>query len=379
MLVVALALHTNLFCNNLKLRPMLKLKEKVDFTGQNIYVGMDVHLKSWSVAIVYERRFIRRFSQPPSVEALSTTLNRDYPGACFYVAYEAGFCGFGIQRECTERGINCIVVNAADIPKSDKEKKSKTDNGDAKSIAENLAAEKLVAIHIPDTKIESDRQLVRCRLSTLRDLQRTKIRIKSALRFMGIEIPERFDKANWSKLFVKWLKDIETTHPSGKLMLTRMIERLEWQRSHLLQVNLDARNLLKEEDYKANAKLLQSVPGIGPMSAVTLLTEIGDIKRFSRAIHFSSWIGICPTQHSSGEIERKGGLTLRSNTILRALIVEAAWVAIRLDPALTLAYEEYKKKHVSPKRSIVKIARKLSNRVYHVLKKHEAYEMGTVK
>jgi len=358
---------------------MVKLKEKVNFSGQEIYVGMDVHLKSWSVAIVYEKRFIRRFSQPPNVEALCTTLNRDYPGATLHVAYEAGFCGFGIQRELSIRGINCLVVNAADVPKSDKERKNKTDSMDAKSIAENLAVGKLTAIHVPDTKTESDRQLVRCRLSILRDLQRTKNRIKSALYFKGIQIPEKFDNSNWSKAFVEWLKGIETDYPSGKLMFTRMIEQLEWQRGQLLQITRDVRAILKETLYEPNTQLLLSVPGIGPLNAVTILTEVGDINRFSRAIHFNSFLGLCPTEHSSGGSEHKGGMTIRCNNMLRPMIIEAAWVAIRHDPALMLAFEKYKKKGINPKRAIVKIAHKLTNRIYHILKEKDLYEKGTVK
>jgi transposase len=338
---------------------MVKLKEKVNFAGQHIYVGMDVHLRSWSIAIVYERQYIRKFSQPPSVEALYNTLTKDYPGASFFVAYEAGFCGFGIQRKLNKLGINCIVVNAADIPKTDKEKKNKTDSIDARSIAENLSAAKLTAIHIPNEKTESDRQLVRSRLSILRDLQRTKNRIKSALYFKGIPIPEKFDNATWSKAFVQWLKDIETNHPSGKLMLKYLIGQMEWQRSQLLQITRDARAILKETDYGSQAELLLSVPGIGPLNAVTLLTEIGDIKRFTRAIHFNSFLGLCPTEHSTGENEHKGGLTVRCNNVLRPLIVEAAWVAIRHDPALMLAFNNYRKNNISPKRAIIKIAHKL--------------------
>jgi transposase len=279
----------------------------------------------------------------------------------------------------SKRGINCIVVNAADIPKSDKEKKNKTDSVDAKSIAENLAASKLVAIHIPDTKTESDRQLVRCRLALLRDLQRTKNRIKSALRFKGITISDKFDNTNWSKAFVEWLKSIETEHSSGKLTLTYLIEQLQWQRIQLLKITRDARAVLEESAYDTNTKLLLSVPGIGPLNAVTILTEVGDISRFERAIHFNSFLGLCPMEHSSGQDERKGGITMRCNIMLRPMIIEAAWVAIRHDPALTMAFENYKRRGLTAKRAIIKIAHKLANRIYHVLKEKELYEKGTMK
>lgn len=108
----------------LKTETMRQVTE-LDFSGKTIFCGIDVHKLSWSVCLSMEDRILKRFSQPPTIEALETTLKRRYPGAEYKAVYEAGFCGFYPQRKKASRGIDCIVVNAADIPTMDKEKKTK--------------------------------------------------------------------------------------------------------------------------------------------------------------------------------------------------------------------------------------------------------------
>jgi transposase len=108
------------------------------------------------------------------------------------------------------------------------------------------------------------------------------------------------------------------------------------------------------------------------------LVEVADIHRFPSFAHFNSFVGFCPGEHSSGEEERKGHIISRHHQTLRMLLIEAAWMAVKNDPALTLAYSELKKK-MTGKQAIIRIARKLLNRIYHVWKKKEAYEKGIIK
>ena len=95
---------------------------------------MDVHLKSWDITICFDQQFIRSFHQLPSASKLIATLQRDYPNATFHCAYEAGFSGFGLHRQLTEAGLSCMVVNAADVPQADKDRRTKTDQRDSKRI-----------------------------------------------------------------------------------------------------------------------------------------------------------------------------------------------------------------------------------------------------
>src|SRR6056297_3496833 len=122
---------------------------KLTFNGEKIYVGIDTHKKNWSVALYHKETSLRTFSQDPNPQLLVSYLKRNYPGANFYCAYEAGFCGYWLQKYLTKAGIHCIVVNPADIPTTNKEKEFKTDPRDCRKIAKSLRSNLLEGIYIP--------------------------------------------------------------------------------------------------------------------------------------------------------------------------------------------------------------------------------------
>ena len=358
---------------------MTKLKEKVDFNGETIYAGLDVHLKSWQVSIYYQQKFIKNFSQPPTPEALHKYLTENYPSATYRCAYESGFCGFWIQRELAKKNIDCIVVNAADVPQTDKGAKNKSDKFDAKRIGESLQAGMLTGIYIPSLTLESDRQLVRCNSRFAGDLTRAKNRTKSMLYMLGIVIPPQFDNSGWSNLFIKWLKDkIVFDEGSSRLALDHQLAIVENIRKEKLLVLKGIRKLLAEDRYAELAKFLRSIPGIGPITAAVLITEIGDMGRFENFEQLNSYIGLCPTHHGSGDKNYDGSMTSRQNKLIRYLLIEASWVAIRNDPALMKVYNELKLK-MGGKRAIVKIARKLLSRIRYIWINKKEYEKGIIK
>lgn len=121
---------------------------KLDFKGQNIYIGIDVHLKSWSVSVLSEHSVLKRFSQSPSPESLHKFLTTHYPGADYHSVYEAGFSGFWIHEKLVTLGINNIVVNPADVPTMSKEKLRKTDAVDCGKLARELRSGTLKGIMI---------------------------------------------------------------------------------------------------------------------------------------------------------------------------------------------------------------------------------------
>ena len=356
---------------------MTNLRQKVDYAGKKIFVGMDVHKKSWDISLYFEKQYLRSFHQPPDPGALVKTLQRDYPNATFQCAYEAGFSGFWIQRKLSQLGFSCIVVNPADVPQTDKGRRNKTDRVDSKRIGSSLENDDLEAIYVPDLEIDADRRLVRYRQQLIRDLTRAKLRIKSLLLYIGIDIPSQFCSGQWSNAFIDWLKNVTLEQPSLQKTLQPMICRVEGLRQELKALNKQMIELLNSNRYKKTSELLKSIPGIGSIVAVTLLVEVGNITRFNSFNQFNSFIGFCPEEHSTGEIERKGNITARRHSALRSLLIEAAWVAVRADPALTLAFSELKKK-MTPKRAVIRIARKLLNRVWHVWTKKEEYEKGIV-
>ncbi len=357
---------------------MTKVTEKPDFTGHTLFVGIDVHAKSWNVSVYFNQQYLKSFNQPPTPEALHVFLQQSYPNAIYKCAYESGFCGYWIQRELLQRGIGCIVVNAADVPQTDKTIKNKTDTNDSKRIAQALQAGQLTPIYIPDEEIEADRQLVRCNERFSNDLTRSKNRIKGLLYQLGIKLPEYFSNSNWSNQFIQWLRELNLKNPSAKRTIEHQLVMVEHIRKQKLDVLKDIRALLKKERYATTAKFLMSVPGVGPITAATLVTEIDDMKRFSNFEHLNSFIGYYPSQFSSGENIHQGNIIGRQHKRLRSLIIEAAWTAIRTDPAMTITYNQFKLK-VGAKRAIIKVARKMLSRIRYVWLNQIEYETGVVK
>ena len=200
---------------------MREQRNKISFRGQKIYVGIDVHLKSWSVTVLSETSVLKKFSQHPSPEALYGFLTRSYPGAEYHSVYEAGFCGFWIHERLTALGIDNIVVNPADVPTKSSEKLRKTDTVDSGKLARSLRANELKGIYTPDSVSLEMRSLIRLKNSITKDTTRQKNRLKSQLRYLGIEIPQEFltPFSNWSKRFFAWLKEIETGHTTASFAM----------------------------------------------------------------------------------------------------------------------------------------------------------------
>jgi hypothetical protein len=357
---------------------MTKLNQSPDFSGTTIYVGMDVHLKSWNITLYNDQQYLRKFQQDANPQTLIKHLADNYPGAHFKLAYESGFSGFWIQRAFAQAGMECMVVNAADVPQTDKGSKTKNDVTDSYRIAESLKGGMLKPIFVPDTQTESDRTVIRYRHTLHKDLARSKTRIKSFLNHFGVKLPTEFDNSKWTIALIQWLKELQLPHTSMRLTLSRMIVQVEQLQLKLLELSRDIRAMIRSEQYCNTAKLLMSVPGIGALTAISMLTEIGSINRFPSFYKFNSFIGLCPTEFSSGETERKGHITPRHHRQLRSLTIEMAWTAVRLDPAINLAYHEYKKR-MTAKRAIIRIARKMLSRIYFVLVKQQPYVNGVIK
>lgn len=241
-----------------------------------------------------------------------------------------------------------------------------------------LRCGQLRGIYIPPVQQESDRSLVRHRKKIWRDLVRCKNRIKGFLDYTGIELPEKFANSNWSKNFLQWLMELQFEYASSRITLNYMVKEAELLRRELLSISNDIRKLMRSKEYKKLYYLLRTVTGIGPLTSASLITEIGDMKRFASFYDLNSFIGLLPTEHSSGEREIRGRLTIRRHRQLRSDLIECAWTAKRTDPALALYYHEQLKRGKEPKLVIVKIARKLLSRIRYVWLNEQPYERGVI-
>ena len=355
-------------------------RKELNFEGQSIYVGLDVHLKSWTVSIFTEKLHHKTFSQPPRAEVLSEYLKFNFPNASYFSTYEAGFCGFWAHFKLEELGIQNIVVNPVDVPTTQKDQKRKSDAIDSNKLGRSLRSNELKGIYIPRPETLEDRTIIRVRFTIVKDMTRQKQRIKSLLYLYGIEYPDEFQNTNthWSKRFINWLKTVQLQYTTGTDALNLLIKEAEQQRLILLEATQKIRALSKTERYSKNMMLITSIPGIGLITGIMLLAEIEDIKRFENSDKLAGLIGIVPDCHSSGPSEKKGEMTKRGQYFMRKGIIECSWVAATRDPALSLAYYEYCKR-MEPNKAITRIARKLINRIFSVLKNEKKYEFGIVK
>jgi transposase len=360
-------------------QPMPTQSNKLDFSNQNVYVGFDVHLKDWKVSIMVDDIHHKTFSQNPSPEALYRYLDSNFPSANYYSAYEAGFSGFWIHYELEKLGVHSIVVNPSDIPTTGKEAMQKEDRRDSLKIVKSLRGGLLNPIYVPDPKSVENRALLRSRTALVRDLARVKNRLKGYLRFIGITIPKEFERQSksWTKSYLEWLQGLEISESAKNPILIHIEQGVKINEMKKA-VTRQLKSLAETPDYQKNFNLLRSVPGIGLINSFIFLFELDKVERFKKIDNFCSFLGLIPSTHSSGEKERTGDITPRSNRILRQALIESAWVAIRRDPVLMKKFMTLRQR-MKENRAIVRIAKSLAGRIYFVLKKQVPYQLGHTK
>ena len=354
-----------------------KQSNKLNFNGQELFIGIDVHLKTWNVSILTSSGFKDRYTQPASALKLFEHLDKHYPSATYNAVYESGFCGFAPYYALSGYGINCKVVHAADVPTTQWENLMKCDPVDSLKLAKALKAGLINGIHIPHKNTLDDRSLVRTRKTIVNNLSAYKNRIKHLLYNHGVEYPEQFAKkgAHWTKRFILWLENDVALLSETKESLNTLVEMVKILRQELLIVTRKIKKISQHEYYKRNCDLLLSIPGIGITTAITLLTEIDNIDRFNNQKQFASYLGLIPTNHSSGDKQTHGEKTFRGNKHIGPMIIECAWIAVRHDRMMAAAFGNYCQK-MKANLAIIRIARKLANQIMAVLKTDAIYNNG---
>jgi transposase len=341
-----------------------------------LYIGMDIHKKSWSVHMRTDISDHKTLTIPPNCDVLYDYVENHFKDHEVSLTYEAGCCGFHASRYFLNLGWNVIVVNPSDVPRMDKQNYQKTDKIDCRNLSKQLHAGQLRGIYIPSEQQDLLKSLLRQRAEVSKQLRGIKSNIKSLLLYHGIEIPKEYDNPNWSKSFTEWLKNINWSQSTGTLCMASKLRMYEAIYAEYLQLANELRSYCRKY-HKKDYYLLKSIPGVGGYLAAAIIAEIGDLRRFDNEPQFASYIGIVPIVRNSGGTERVTGVTPRCRALLRSYIIESAWVAIRLDPAM----QTYYRKHIgkNPKSIIVKIARKLMNRMLSVIKTETPYQINYSK
>ena len=349
--------------------------KKLDFKGQEFFVGIDVHLKSWKITIRNNHKELKTFSMEPIPEQLFEHMRKNYPHGNYFSVYEAGFCGFWIHRRLMALGFKNIIVNPADVPTTNKEKDRKSDPIDSRKLARELENKSLKGIYIPSEKQQAFRTVARLYMQAVGDRKRIRLRIKSFLHYNGVKIPPEDQLPSWSGRFVHWLNGIKFTQQETEYHLKELIGQLEAYRKRTLEILKYMRLLAKENPIVA---LLRTIPGVGNITSFIVVAELMDMQRFKNVDRVASFTGIVPSVSGTGDKEKVMGLTNRHNKYLRKLIIEASWVAARKDPALTLAYNSYTNRMI-PQKAIIRIAKKLISRMRYVWLNETEYVVGVVE
>jgi transposase len=353
----------------------MEQRKGIDFKGQNIYIGIDIHLKTWNVTVITQSGYKKKHSQQSSAKELFEHLKKHYPNGNYQAVYESGFSGYSTYYALQEYGIRSMVIHAADVPTTQYESVMKSDPVDSEKLAKALKAGILHGIYIHSKDNLDDRSVVRLRKTLQQQLGGYKARVKHLLYNNGINLPDCFAKpgTHWSKRFMRWLQLDVTLLSSTRNSLDLLLKQVELFRKNLLEANRRIRTLSRTERYAKKYDCLLSIPGIGINTGMCLLTEIDDITRFRNEKQFASYLGLIPTSHSSGDKKSNGEKTFRGNKQLGPMIVECAWITIQHDSVMAAAYGEYRKRMESQE-AIMRIARKLANRILTVLKTGKRYE-----
>ena len=353
----------------------MKQKYVYNFKGQNLYIGIDVHLNSWTYTIITESGFQETRCGNASAKELYKYLCNHYEGANYLATYESGFSGFSTYYALEELGIRCLVTHAADVPTTQGEKVKKTDKVDSVKLAKSLKSGLLTSVYVHKKDNLDARAIVRLRSTFVKELSRYKSRVKHQLYNNGVQYPETFQKSgtHWSQRFMSWLKKDVVLISSTRDSLDFLLEKVDIAHKDLLRITRKVRELSRSERYTVDFENLRSIHGIGLITAMTILTEIDNINRFRNEKEFASYLGLIPISHSSGEKQCDGEKTFRGNKQIGPMLIESSWTIIRYDRAMALAYGEFCQRMESQK-AIVKIARKLSNRIFFVLKNKTTYQ-----
>lgn len=325
------------------------------------FVGLDVHKDSITVAVAEHGRQAARVvaTVPHEMKALSKVLSQLGPRPFVYCCYEAGPTGYGLARQLHAAGWACDVIAPSLIPKRSGDR-IKTDRRDAVRLAESHRSGDLVAVFIPDETTEAIRDLERAREDAKNAERVARHQLSKFLLRQGRRYP---GKTAWNDAHRAWIAKQEFAEPAQRYVLSDGLAAVEAASLRVAQLTARLRELTQTWRLAPLVKALQSLRGVEFVTAVTLAAEVGDFRRFAKAGDFMGYVGLIPTEHTSGPQRRGGPITKTGNGHVRRLLVEAAW-HYRRKPRLSKALRE-RSVGISP--AVCAIAWKAQSRLHNRL------------
>ena len=288
------------------------------------YVGLDVHKESLVVAVAEGglrgevRDHGRIANTTAALDRLLRKLGQD--GVKLRFCYEAGPCGYSIQRQLSAAGHECVVVAPSLIPKRAGDR-VKTDRRDAASLARLHRAGELTAVWVPDARHEAMRDLVRARLDAVHALRRARQQLSGFLLRQGCH----YGRPAWTKLHRRWLAGLKFEQAVHHIVLEDYIQAVEAAAVRRDRLTAQIAAMLPDWSLAPVVAALQTMRGMALVNAATLIAELGDLSRFANPRQLMAYLGLVPSEHSSGTSVKRGGITKAGNSAARRLLIEAAW------------------------------------------------------
>lgn len=352
-----------------------QFNHKIIARDYDVFAGTDVDKRNYAVTFINHQGHLKSIFMNAKPEQLVKTTRNLFPGKKVCFAYEAGPTGFGLYDHLTKEGFACLVLAPSMIATAPG-LRVKTNRLDSRNIALQLRGGELNGIYVPSPVYRDLRHLVHLRDVLARQRSAFKCRIKSLL------LLESFPSSGtWTLAFIQHLRSLPC-RPILRFKLDQLIDHLLYSHQQTMKAQKEIRRFCTQQPELARSiALIRSVAGLGWITSSHLLSRIGDPTFLRRAEQISSFIGLTPTEDSTGDSIRRGSITRIGDPRLRSKLIQVAWVAIRKDPQLLDFYHRIYLRHPkdqAPKKAIVAVANKLCRRIYAVLTQHRPYERRPV-
>ena len=290
-----------------------------------LYIGLDVHKNTIDAAIAPSRSNgkVRSYGKiNNTVDALNKLIEKlQAKNVALRFVYEAGPCGYQIHRHLKSKKISCAVVAPSMIPKRSGDR-IKTDRRDAINLVRLFRAGELTSIYVPSVEDEAIRDLIRCRYDIKQLERKTRQRLLALLLRHGYHYG---GKKHWSKSFYTWLATIKFSHPAQQIVLAEYIDTAGECSERIKRITEQIQAHVDLWSRAAFVKAYQALRGVSLIVAATVVAEIGDMNRFEKPKQLMAYLGLIPSEHSSGQSVRRGSITKTGNSHVRRVLVQAAW------------------------------------------------------
>jgi transposase len=341
----------------------------------DVFAGLDVDKRSISVTFTDHQGLLKSLRMPYNVEHLVSHVRKHFPNQKVAFAYEAGPTGYGLYDGLVAQDFRCLIASPSMIPKAPGQR-VKTNRLDSVGLSENLRGGQLKGIHVPSPLYRELRHLTQLRDTFVSEMVGMKQRIKSLLLMEGMEFPPAPAGSQWSFMVKDKLRKLPCSS-IVRFKLDQLLDSLEFNEKQVFKTTREIRHFCQNDPELSQCiKYMMSVSGIGWIVASQLLARIGDWRELTNIRQLGGFLGLVPTEHSTGERTDRGSITRTGDERLRSKMIQASWSAIRKDEELGEFFRSVCRKHPrpqGPRVAIVAVARKLSVRISVVLMKQRTY------